>query len=420
MLYLCMSVAGSIPVIICFILWLVQKQSYDFRLGKRLLLLGMFFYLVPFQMVKHILPEWTIPILKLPMDIYFQQGFDSVVKINSILSPGDSVWIPKWLYVVLVVWLCCVEVFAVYQIIKYRIDIRKLLSQSDRKYVDVNGKTVEVLVNKNIRSPYTVGFIKQTIIVPEESLAHSCYQMCYRHENQHRKNHDSLMKLLCVIIICIHCFNPIAILLLLLYRVTAEYICDMAAVDGCLDDEKKNYARLLIELSTTKEPLSMVWRNNLSDSEILMRRRICYIMKRKDLMKKGVAISVAVCTVLASTSTILAYEPLVSVDEDAVEVSDFGEFGAFLGDDGVHDCDFSISDTVFVYEDGTQEVVTHDGTEQYALCNHIMTSGYYHVHSSNSSGGCTVYVYNAQRCTRCGYLDVGSLHNVITYAVCPH
>lgn len=420
MLYICMSVAGSIPVVLCLIIWLLQKQAYNFRLGKRLLLLGMFFYLVPFQMVKYLLPEWTVPILKLPMDVHFKRDFNKVVEIKSISSPEDSLWIPKWLSVVLIVWLCLVVIFAVYQIVKYRIDIKKLLSQSEKVYVEVNGETVDLLVHKNIRTPYTVGFIKQSVIVPADSLKHPCFGMCYRHENQHRKSHDSLMKLICIVIICIHWLNPVAILLLLLYRMTAEYICDAEAVEGCTDDEKKRYARLLIELSAVDESLSMVWKNNLSGAEKLMRRRINYVMKRKGFMKKGIAIVATVLTVFASASTILAYEPLTWTDEDAIVVSDLGQFGIVFDDESTEDCDFSVSDTVIVYEDGTQIPATGKEVEPYVLCNHTMKNCYYHVHNLKSSGGCTVYVYNAQQCTKCGYLDVGSLYATYNYTVCPH
>ena len=144
------------------------------------------------------------------------------------------------------------------------------------------------------------------------------------------------------------------------------------------------------------------------------------MMKRKGVMKKGVAIAVAALTVFASASTILAYEPFVSTDENVTEVSEFCELGGFLGDNGVDNCDFSYSDNVFVYLDGTQEPILDKDIDAYALCNHTMTSGYYHAHSSNGSGGCTVYVYNAQRCTKCGYITLGSLFSTTTYPVCPH
>ena len=143
-------------------------------------------------------------------------------------------------------------------------------------------------------------------------------------------------------------------------------------------------------------------------------------MKKKGFMKKGIAIAVAAITMFASASTILAYEPFMSVDEDAIIVSDGGNLGSIIEEDISFDCDFSISDTVIVYEDGTQIPVTDEDNSQYAICNHVMRNCYYQVHKPNSSGGCTVNIYHAQQCTRCGYLDVGSLSSTTTYTVCPH
>lgn len=424
MLYLCMSIAGSIPVILCFLLWVFQRQSYNYQLGKRLLLIGMLFYLVPFQVVKYILPDWTVPVLKISMNMNVQQDFNKFVEIKSILPNGESTWIPKWIFVILIVWLCCILIFSAYQIVKYRIDMKKLLGQSEKVTVDVTGNTVELLVNKHIHSPYTVGFIKQSIIVPDGSWNHPCFQMVYNHEEQHRKNHDSLIKLICIIISCIHFINPVAILLLFLYNVTAEYVCDGKALEGYTDEEKKKYAKLLVEASTESEPLSMVWRNYLSCSGKLMRRRINYMMKKNGMFRKGIAVALTVATVFASASTILAYEPFVPVYEGTMEVVSADEFGAFSFEDAIQydetdEFDFSISDDIFVYEDGRQEPITNEDSS-YVLCNHTMVSGYYSTHRSNSSGGCTVTVYNAQKCSKCGYLILGDFHHSTTFAVCPH
>lgn len=420
MLHICMSIAGSVPVVVCLALWLLQKENYHFYLGRILLLLSIFFYLAPFQLVKYVLPEWTVPLLKLPMDIHIRQDFCKVVEIRSFISREDSLWIPQWVSVIVLIWLCVIGAFAVYQIVRYRIDIRRLLGQSVKKSVSLKGRRIEILVNKNIHTPYTVGFLRQSIIVPEASLEHSCFEMCYRHEKEHKRNHDSLMKLICVVIICVHWFNPIAILLLWLYSVTAEYICDAKATEGCSDSEKKEYAKLLTELASKEEELSMVWKNSLSGSEKLMRRRICYLMKRKSLMKKGIAIATAVFTVFASSSTILAYEPFVSLDDNTIEASDFSDYGEILEETGSDSCDFSISDTVVIFDDGRQIPIMDEKDALYALCNHVMKDCYYHVHRSNSTGGCTVSVYNAQRCTKCGYIKTGSLYATYTYTVCPH
>ena len=422
MLYICMSVAGSIPIIVCFLLWIFQKETYNFRLGKRLLLTGMIFYLMPFQLIKYKLPDKMVEWVDVPININVEQNLYKIVSVQSSLSSGESIWVPRWLSVLSIACLCCVIVFALYQIIRYRLDIRKLMSQSEKAVIEFEGHQETVLLNPRIRSPYTVGFLKQSVIVPENSLSHSCFNMCFRHEDSHRKNHDSLMKLVCIFIICIHWTNPIAILLLFLYGVTAEYICDAYATENCTFQEKKSYMQLLISLSTEDEPFSMVWRNNLSGSEKLMKRRINYMMKKTGVMKKGIAVLVSAVTIFASACTILAYEPFLSTDENATEILSDVESGAFYNDSfsdcsGIDDCE-----GVFIYEDGTEVVDNGAASDEstYALCNHNMTTGYYRTHKSNSTGGCTVKEYNAKKCVKCGYLEIGSLVATLTYVTCPH
>ena len=57
-----MSISGSIPVVICLLLYVIQRENYNYILGRRLLLTGVFFYLVPVQLVKYlILPKDALP-----------------------------------------------------------------------------------------------------------------------------------------------------------------------------------------------------------------------------------------------------------------------------------------------------------------------------------------------------------------------
>lgn len=60
-LLVCMSIAGSIPVVICLLLYIIQRDNYNYILGRRLLLTGLFFYLVPVQLVKYLIPEKAYP-----------------------------------------------------------------------------------------------------------------------------------------------------------------------------------------------------------------------------------------------------------------------------------------------------------------------------------------------------------------------
>ena len=57
----CMSIAGSIPVVICLLMYLIQHADYNYTLGRRLLITGIFFYLMPVQLIKYLIPKDVFP-----------------------------------------------------------------------------------------------------------------------------------------------------------------------------------------------------------------------------------------------------------------------------------------------------------------------------------------------------------------------
>ena len=60
-LLVCMSIAGTIPVVICLLLYIIQRENYNYILGRRLLLTGVFFYLIPVQLIKYLIPRGMFP-----------------------------------------------------------------------------------------------------------------------------------------------------------------------------------------------------------------------------------------------------------------------------------------------------------------------------------------------------------------------
>lgn len=80
--------------------------------------------------------------------------------------------------------------------------------------------------------------------------------------------------------------------------------------------------------------------------------------------------------------------------------------------------DFSESDSVFIDLNGIQTPV-YDFSS-YALCTHSMVNGYLKTHAKDGKGGCSVKVYTAQRCEKCGYLANAVYQSTHTYVKCPH
>lgn len=416
-----MSIAGSIPVLLCFLLFLIQRDSYNFLWGRKLLLAGVFFFLAPVQLVRFLLPMDILP------EPVFSEETQFYLSHSVDFLPGhgnEYVWFPRWVSIIVLMWAGIVILFALYQFIKYRKIVRKI-NRSVFYYVDEpEMELIYYVVPDGSCGPCTVGFFRQKIIIPESFTELENFSMVYQHEYTHLKNRDNLVKLLCLIVLCIHWMNPAAYLLLFLYRITAEAVCDDAAVLGYSKDIVKTYAMLLVTTTPVREKLPVVWKNNFSSEGKMIKRRSNYMMKKRKngWMRKGIMAMVSVLTIAASAGTVLAYEPMQSsdgsfetiIDMDSPDYSNYD-----LIDVMIDNFDFSESDDIFVFKNGTQINIENENVSR-ALCKHNMVDGYFSNHMSNSSGGCTVKVYTCQRCTRCGYLANAKYYATHSYAKCPH
>ena len=431
-LLVCMSISGSIPVVICLLLYVIQHENYNYILGRRLLLTGVFFYLVPVQLVKYLLPKDA-----LPETMLIGRKADSYLSGSLAFwseKQGEYIWIPQWFNLFARIWLTGIIIFAIYEIVKYWRGAHSIRNYIFEKIENPEDNLTYYLIPDEICGPCTIGFFRQKIVFPESFPLHPDFIMVYKHEHTHLKNHDNLVKLLCLFVLCLHWMNPVAYLLLFLYIDTAEIVSDSAAVDGCTKEKRQDYASLLVLEASTSDIRPAVWKNNLSGHKNnkegkdfkTLKRRINYMMKgkRKGILQRGIMVAVSALTVVASAGTIMAYEPVSSSDESFEEfISDdaLNNFGDdYIDYDSANFVDFSQSDYVLIDSNGVQVTTEEDDSSTYALCTHSMIPATFYTHAKNSSGGCTIKVYNCQRCEKCGYRANATYANTVTYAKCPH
>lgn len=423
-----MSISGTIPLVICIVLWLVQREDFHVRLGLRLLRFSMFFYLVPIQLLYFLLlkPMYLV-------DRYWENGythFNKPVRFyynDEIIITIDeiSVWIPIWAAPVVTVWMICTFIFAFNQFIKYRKLIKNLHMQADSKQ-----KENCIVTCENQKSPYSIGFLHTFIVMPKEGIAPEHRDVLYRHEFCHIKNKDSWMKLVCLVIICLHFYNPFSYLLLFMYNILCEYACDMYAVENLSKEERRSYAKLLVNLSAYDTPLPLSWKNGFSCSKYNIQRRIEHIMKKKSTSasKKILSFVLSIIAVFSCTATIWAYEPVRVTSwnpkETIPEEDSFIEY--FI--EGVEselfpaepDIDFSKSDVVLITEDGTQIPVFQENAQLKKACSHTYRTKTLAEHKKKSTGGCVVNYYDVDYCTKCKHYKNKTLTNSISYKKCIH
>ena len=415
MLLICMSIAGTVPLIICLLLLLLKRKKFSYRLGRNLVFLSLAGYLIPFQVVKYLMPTDVLRRTDALANISYYISFDDK---GSISYHGISLWMSDWILMIGLCWLFLISGFSVYEIIKYHRLTRKLKKITEKRTCFLPGiGDVEYRISPLIGSPYTIGFLKPFIVAPESLADSRLSEMILRHEYSHLCCHDSAVKLLCLLAICLHFYNPLTLLTLLLYTSFSENIADQAATEGFTTEEKKAYAIALVNLSARNRQVPVVWKNNLLGAKHTMKRRVEFIMmKNRKASKIGTAAAI-LASVFLSGTTVFGYAPMQTTEAaDSVQLNETVSFV-----DSASNNPFANSNIYFETDEHVNILVNDSDLEPRAIiCTHDFKSGYADVHNSKSNGGCEVKRYTAKICQKCNHLVIMDYVSTTTYAKCPH
>ena len=415
MLLICMSIAGTVPLIICLLLLLLQRKKFSYRLGRNLVFLSLAGYLIPFQVVKYLMPTDVLIRTDALANISYYINFDDK---EAISYHGISLWMSDWILMIGLCWLFLISGFSVYEIIKYHRLTRKLKKITEKRTCFLPGiGDVEYRISPLIGSPYTIGFLKPFIVAPESLEDSRLSEMILRHEYSHLCCHDSAVKLLCLLAICLHFYNPLTLLTLLLYTSFSENIADQAATEGFTTEERKAYAVALVNLSARNRQVPVVWKNNLLGAKHTMKRRVEFIMmKNRKASKIGTAAAI-LASVFLSGTTVFGYAPMQTTEAaDSVQLNETVSFV-----DSASNNPFANSNIYFETDEHVNILVNDSDLEPRAIiCTHDFKSGYADVHNSKSNGGCEVKRYTAKICQKCNHLVIMDYVSTTTYAKFPH
>lgn len=417
MLWICVSIAGTMPLLVCLLLMLLKRKNFSYRLGRKLVLLSLVEYFIPFQMLKYYLPQDMLEETNSLNAISYFVNFDDK---EAVSYHGISVWMPDWILMIVLCWLFVIAGFSIYETIKYHQLTRKLKRITEIRTYPLPGiGNVEYRISPEMNTPYTVGFVKPFIVVPAEFPNSKLSEMILRHEYSHLRRHDSIVKLICLLAICLHCFNPLTILTFLLYTRFSENIADEAAAEGCSDEERRAYAKALVKLSARTRQVPVVWRNNLlGDKKESMKRRVELIMNRNKKASKIGTVAAVLASVILSGTTVFAYTPMQTVEnQDSLDTLS-----------GTLDFNMASSESIFSQYDfyfesytyGILPITESDLDTRALLCSHNFEYGYANNHIPQSNGGCIVKTYEAKHCTKCNHYVLVKCIGTVNYPKCPH
>lgn len=448
---LVMSVSGSVMVGIYMLLRYVTRYKISARQQYILAKAAVLYYLIPLPFVRKLYGKVAMcihPVIETEILRVSPKWDYYAVRANEKLYYNSYIKIQA---VVIVVWILIALVLLSHEIYDYlqtrriltrcmgktRIEtddfIRRLMRQCGirRKIVVYQGQLEE--------GTMTFGFFKPIILCGNKIGSKEAeYILC--HELIHIKRWDTVWKILLRMVIFLHWWNPVAWLLYFDFERVCEWSCDEETVSGRTKEEVKEYIRLLIYESTKGKDdgkFRLRWSVGFGNGARKLKKRMENVMMMKKWNKIAAGI-VAAELIFVNSLTVFAYpdvtyqeyEKYLTQDEiddvmdgddwvfisDTLDEAELGEYALYRGEY------INIKyDRQFTDDEGNMYPIQNENTvDVYTSCTHTYVSGTMSKHTKDATGGCTVTIYSAKRCTKCGYILTGDFISETTYAVCVH
>ena len=177
-------------------------------------------------------------------------------------------------------------------------------------------RPLRILQSDRITTPLAIGIMRPCIILPKALSLSNRQTVRYilTHEYCHIRRFDMLWKVLALCTVCVHWFNPLAWVMLVLLNRDLEITCDELVLRrlGADAEEKKAYAYSLIEMAETRGRLSL-FSSHFSRNAV--EERITAMMKHK----KAAGLTAIAAAVMVMCLT-MAFTALDRNDAPAPEV----------------------------------------------------------------------------------------------------
>ena len=321
MLLFSVSLSGTLPFIIYLIAGVIFRDKLSATIRYRFLKLCLLFYLVPFPFIKYVIGrKLDAPGMKPPV-------FDNYIYLKDVIQQtNDSFYIlldfpEKRILSIIGLIFFIIVFYYIIVYVKFRSKISHcsipesscttlLMDLKDSFHIKSN---VKVYLCNMHGSPATYGIFSPVILLTK-SVNSQDFSLVFLHELQHIKNHDFFFRLLSMLAILLHCYNPFIYLFFRELKEVQELHCDEQLVVSFTPEEKKHYGNLLLQVGSEDSAThSSVLYFSKKRKENFMRKRIFHLTK-PDFKKSRLLLSfLTVCMVGSACIPVAAYSP-VTID----------------------------------------------------------------------------------------------------------
>jgi len=171
----------------------------------------------------------------------------------------------------------------------------------------LTGKKIELRICGFVSSSMLTGFIRPVILLPEKHLDNDELELIFKHELTHYKHHDLFVKLLAVIAVSIHWFNPFVYLMCSAMQADGESTCDEAVLRDTNIENRQFYAEAIISMIGSKNTARTMLSTCFYGGKSSIKKRLDYIMDTTGKIKKpAVAVLVAVMALTLLSGSVFA------------------------------------------------------------------------------------------------------------------
>ena len=433
-LLICMTMCASGALGIYFILKKTFKVYLTPEIRYILLLIIMALYLFPFPLLKYdfinvirgvFKEDWGVSALENEIEKYINLNKIILIKKDKILFlKYNSIFM-----LLLGIWLVILLYLSINMLMRYLklrryVKNMKIINVEER---DLNSKWLNQVKKrkltigkmKNLKYAFTYGVISPVVVLPD-NLCEKDEEIILSHELIHILRFDSAIRVLNIIIVLLHFFNPLAFILLQEMENVSELCCDKKILKNCSYEDRKYYGHLLISMATEEREFGAAHYFSINNKNII-KERVLMIKNNKHCNKVILGISIIIMS-LVGALPVFAYTPPTATDdyklfEDADWISVSSD-----EDNAIEDIDdrmFQEVDSYIIFENGDVTEYSNDGIMTHS-CSHLYKKVQLRKHVTKSGGGCEIKVYSAEMCRICSSIKNRKYLNTISYEKCIH
>lgn len=194
----------------------------------------------------------------------------------------------------------------------------------NRKVADASLIEKNVYVSNTVDSPFVMGIFKPAIYLPD-TLSNAEKEYILLHERTHIRHGDWLTKMIGMLAVAIHWFNPLVWIAYSVFEQDIEMSCDEKTVENMDEATKKAYSLSIVSFATKKNPVRYLVtplafsKVNLRKSEVTNRVKNILSYKKGS---KILATITAVTLIATATACSLNATTKTSDTKDTTTVSE--------------------------------------------------------------------------------------------------